>query len=107
MQVEVLQSRSDWDHSGVQARFDQRRQVYHYQRPPQALRRAVSASRYQISARPFPEVLPSIDYGTDAIVRGSRPRQDFLSQPSLSAQQSLSEIPGGAAAGDVRKIVEI
>jgi hypothetical protein len=30
---------------------------------------AVPASRYQISARSFPEVLPTIDYGSGALVR--------------------------------------
>ena len=69
LQVEVLQSRSDWDHPSLQTRFDQWRQVYNHQRPHQALGMGVPASRYQISTRSFPEVLPSIDYGSDAIVR--------------------------------------
>jgi len=69
LQVEVLEGRSDWDHCGVQTRFDQWRQVYNQQRPHQALGMAVPASRYQVSARSFPEALPAIDYGCDAIVR--------------------------------------
>ena len=69
LQVEVLQSRSDWDHPSLQTRFDQWRQIYNHQRPHQALGMGVPASRYQISTRSFPEVLPSIDYGSDAIVR--------------------------------------
>jgi transposase InsO family protein len=69
LQVEVLQSRSDWDHPSLQIRFDQWRQVYNHQRPHQALGMGVPASRYQISARSFPEVLPQIDYGREAIVR--------------------------------------
>jgi transposase InsO family protein len=69
LQVEVLQSQSHWDHPSVQTRFDQWRQVYNHQRPHQALGMEVPASRYQISARSFPEVLPLIDYGSDALVR--------------------------------------
>jgi len=69
LQVEVLQSHSDWDHPSLQDRFDQWRWVYNHQRPHQALGMAVPASRYRLSARSFPEVLPEIDYGSDAIIR--------------------------------------
>ena len=69
LQVEVLESRSDWDHPSVQTRLDQWRQVYNHQRPHQALGMAVPASHYQISVRSFPEVLPQIDYGSDTLVR--------------------------------------
>ena len=95
LQVEVLQSRSDWDHPSVQTRFDQWRQVYNHQRPHQALGMGVPASRYRISARSFPEVLPAIDYGRDVIVRKVQDQGKIsFQQPRLSAQPSLSGIPG-------------
>jgi hypothetical protein len=58
---------SDW--TKVQTRFDQWRQVYNHQRPHQALGIAVPASRYQVSPRSFPEVLPAIEYAPGDVVR--------------------------------------
>jgi transposase InsO family protein len=58
---------SDW--TKVQTRFDQWRQVYNHQRPHQALGMAVPASRYQVSPRSFPEVLPAIEYAPGDVVR--------------------------------------
>jgi transposase InsO family protein len=58
---------SDW--AKVQTRFDQWRQVYNHQRPHQALGMAVPASRYQVSPRSFPEVLPPIEYAPGDVVR--------------------------------------
>ena len=58
---------------------------------------AVPASRYQISARSFPEVLPSIDYGTDVMAGKVQDHGKFPFTTEFSAQQSLSGIPRGAA----------
>ena len=52
-----------------QAGFDAWRDTYNLIRPHEALDLAVPASRYQPSPRPFPEVLPPIEYGPDDIVR--------------------------------------
>jgi len=69
LQVELLQGRSYWDHPQVQTRFDGWRPIYNHERPHQALGMAVPASRYQISARCFPQLLPPIEYGSGDIVR--------------------------------------
>ena len=52
-----------------QAGFDAWRDTYNLIRPHAALALAVPASRYQPSPRPFPEVLPPIEYGPDDLVR--------------------------------------
>ncbi len=69
LQVELLQGRSYWDHPQVQTRFDGWRPIYNHERPHQALGMEVPASRYQISARSFPQLLPPIEYGSGDIVR--------------------------------------
>jgi transposase InsO family protein len=53
----------------TQQRFDAWRVMYNTERPHQALDQDVPASRYRLSPRPFPETLPSIEYGPDDIVR--------------------------------------
>jgi len=67
--AEVLAGPMLGDFGKVQARFDQWRQVYNHERPHQALGMAVPASRYQVSSRIFPEVLPAIEYGPGDVVR--------------------------------------
>lgn len=52
-----------------QQRFDQWRELYNTERPHEALGMAVPASRYRLSARCFPEILPPIEYGPDDQVR--------------------------------------
>jgi transposase InsO family protein len=69
LKAEVLAGPVFGDFSQVQARFDQWRQVYNHERPHQALDMAVPASRYQVSPRTFPEVLPAIEYGPGDVVR--------------------------------------
>ena len=69
LKAEVLTGPVFGDFAKVQTRFDQWRQVYNHERPHQALGMAVPASRYQVSPRTFPEVLPAIEYGPGDIVR--------------------------------------
>jgi transposase InsO family protein len=62
----------DWffqDNAMAQERFDRWRDVYNMERPHEALDMATPASRYQSSPRPFPEVLPSIEYADSDITR--------------------------------------
>jgi len=69
LQAELL-GRQTWpDLLSCQRAFDRWRDVYNLERPHEALSMAVPASRYRPSGRPFPAVLPPIDYGPDAIVR--------------------------------------
>ena len=69
LKAEVLTGSVFGDFAKVQTRFDQWRQVYNHERPHQALGMAVPASRYQVSPRNFPEVLPAIEYSPGDIVR--------------------------------------
>jgi transposase InsO family protein len=52
-----------------QRRFDAWRRVYNRERPHEALADAVPAARYRPSARPYPEVLPSLEYLPGDLVR--------------------------------------
>ena len=72
LKAEVLRYQSgdtllEWQHH-----FDQWREIYNHQRPHEALRLKVPASRYQPSRRPYPERLPTIEYGPADIVRNVR-----------------------------------
>ena len=53
----------------VQEAFDRFRDRYNLVRPHEALNMAVPASRYRISARSLPAVLPAIEYPTTDMVR--------------------------------------
>jgi transposase InsO family protein len=69
IQAEVGDTGRFPDLASCQAAFDQWRQTYNLVRPHQALDLAVPASRYHPSPRPFPSVLPPIEYGPDDAVR--------------------------------------
>jgi transposase InsO family protein len=69
LEAEVLQGRSFSDLAECQHRFDPWREVYNHQRPHEALAMAGPASRYQPSARAFPEELPAWEYGAGDQVR--------------------------------------
>jgi transposase InsO family protein len=53
----------------AQACFDAFRHSYNHERPHEALGHATPASRYQPSARPFPETLPPVTYEPGTIVQ--------------------------------------
>jgi transposase InsO family protein len=69
LKAELLQSCVYADFDEIQQRFDQWRPIYNQQRPHEALAMAVPASRYQVSPRRFPEVLPAIEYAPGDVVR--------------------------------------
>ena len=69
LKAEVLQGRVYPDMPAAQRAFDAWRDVYNLERPHEACGLAPPASRYQPSARPFPEVLPPIEYDPDDLVR--------------------------------------
>ena len=54
---------------------------------------AVPATHYQPSPRPFPETLPPIEYGATDLVRKEA---QVVSGTDLSAEQSVSRLPGRA-----------
>lgn len=69
LKAEVLTNQAFRDLEHCQHHFDQWRDVYNLERPHEALEMSVPASRYRLSWRPFPEELPSIEYGPGDIVR--------------------------------------
>lgn len=69
LDAEVLTTRQWRDLAHCQAACDRWRPVYNTERPHEALGLAVPASRYQPSLRPFPEVLPPIEYPAGLLVR--------------------------------------
>jgi transposase InsO family protein len=69
LKAEVLRGDPYADLASAQAAFTVWGMSYNHERPHHALDLAVPASRYQPSPRPFPDVLPPLEYGPDDIVR--------------------------------------
>ena len=69
LKAELLANRRFADLAECQRSFDRFRQVYNHERPHEALSLAVPASRYRVSPRAYPEVLPAIEYAPDVHVR--------------------------------------
>lgn len=59
---DVLHGQSYADLLACQTAFDRFRAIYNGERPHEALGLAVPASRYQVSPRDYPAVLPTIEY---------------------------------------------
>ena len=76
LKAEVLRERSHLDLAACQVDFDPWREVYNHERPHEGIGLEVPASRYRMSERGYPEVLPVIEYGNDVEVR--RVRTDNL-----------------------------
>ena len=66
---DVLHGQVYADLAACQRAFDRFRQVYNSQRPHEALGLAVPVSRYRISPRRFPEVLPAVLYDSADQIR--------------------------------------
>ncbi|SRR6266545_2171815 len=69
LQVELLGTRTFPDVADCQRHFARWRDIYNCERPHEALGMATPSSRYQISPRPYPERLPSVDYDSCDQVR--------------------------------------
>ena len=69
LKAEVINGRSFRDLADCQKAFDKWRPRYNHERPHEALGMATPAQRYQPSSRPFPDVLPAIDYAPGDQVR--------------------------------------
>ena len=65
----VLGSRWFTTMAQVQRALDRWREIYNNERPHEALELEVPASRYQVSQRPYPAVLPPIVYDSSDVVR--------------------------------------
>ena len=62
LDIELLQHNRFADLATCQRAFDRWRRIYNEERPHEALGLAVPASRYQPSARSYPETMPAPDY---------------------------------------------
>jgi len=96
LKLEVI-SRGPLDNlTHAQRRFDPWREVYNHERPHESLSMAVPASRYQVSARTFPETLPLVEYAQDVEVRKVNPVGQFRFQ---GRTWKVSEAFGGQPIG--------
>lgn len=77
LKAEVLSQHILTDLGQCQYRFDVWRDIYNLERPHEALQMAVPATRYQPSSRTFSELLPSIEYSPEDIVRKVQPTGKF------------------------------
>jgi transposase InsO family protein len=69
LNAEVLKYELLKNYNHCQHRFDIWREKYNCIRPHEALGQEVPASRYKQSPRPYPEVLPSIEYDSTDTIR--------------------------------------
>ena len=69
LKADVIQGRVFSDLAACQTAFDRWRRSYNTERPHEAIGMAVPASRYEISPRAFPEVLPEPQYRPDDAIR--------------------------------------
>jgi transposase InsO family protein len=69
LKADVIQGTPFADLEQCQRAFDHWRTIYNTERPHEAIGMAVPASRYRISNRPFPDILPEPDYRPDDLVR--------------------------------------
>ena len=67
--AEVMSGRGFRDLSDCQRAFDDWRPRYNHERPHEALGMATPAQRYRPNSRPFPEVLPPVEYAPGDQVR--------------------------------------
>jgi transposase InsO family protein len=88
--AEVVRGRTFTDLAHAQRAFDEWRMIYNEVRPHQGIDMAVPADRYQPSPRPFPEVLPAIEYApqdtvlkVDARGRSRLQKHDFVVSTAL------------------------
>lgn len=78
LDVELLQGRCIRDLTHAQNLFDPWRDLYNRIRPHEALDLAAPASRYRVSPRAYPKVLPALEYASDQTVRRVN-RQGYFS----------------------------
>ncbi len=69
LQEEVLNHSTMTNLAYCQAQFDHWRDIYNYERPHEATHMQPPSNRYQLSPRPFPEVLPPVWYDSGSIIR--------------------------------------
>lgn len=93
LKAEVLTGRSFATHADVQSAFDRWRPIYNDERPHEALKLAVPATRYQPSPRGYPESLPAIEYGASDTVVIVRDGQVRFAGRRWKVSNALSTLP--------------
>lgn len=69
LKVELLKDHYFKDTTDAQFHFDRWREEYNYERPHEALGMKPPVSRYELSERKFPSVLPEIEYPDCSLLR--------------------------------------
>ena len=72
IRAEAIGARSFTSIEQVQRLFDNWRHIYNHERPHESLALDVPAARYAASHRPYPEILPAIEYAETDVVRTVR-----------------------------------
>ena len=94
LKAEVLKGRCFSNLNQVQHAFNEWRVIYNHVRPHDALKLNVPASRYQPSARPYPEVLPDIEYSPDdKIVKVTSNGEVRFKRRLLKVSNALTGLP--------------
>jgi transposase InsO family protein len=96
LKLEVISRGPLDDMTHARRRFDHWREPYNRERPHESLGMAVPASRYRVSGRVFPEVLPPVEYAADVRVREVNPVGQFS---FLGRVWKVSEAFGGEPIG--------
>lgn len=69
LKLEVLHQRHYKDCADIQRAFDYWRHIYNYKRPHYGIANHTPHTRYQVSARTFPDQLPEAEYVRDEVVK--------------------------------------
>jgi transposase InsO family protein len=69
LHAEAISGRQFDDLAHCQRQFDQFRDIYNLERPHESLGMNTPVTRYKVSQRPYPEILPYIEYGPNDHVR--------------------------------------
>ena len=92
LQKELLDERKFTDLEDVQRHFDEWRKCYNEERPHEAMKMQPPATRYRISNRSYPEILPPIGYDEGSIVRRVKANGEIYYK---SKNYFISESMGG------------
>jgi transposase InsO family protein len=93
LKAEVLRDLWFDSFAELQRAFDAWREIYNSERPHEGIGLQVPADRYRPSPRPFPEVLPAVEYDLGQVVRRVRPngminfrQRDFYLSQAFAGQ---------------------
>jgi len=94
LNVEAISGQLFDDLEHCQRQFDQFRDIYNLERPHESLGMNVPVTRYHVSQRPYPEVLPEIEYGPDDHVRKVQAKGEiYFKGKEFSVSKALHRYP--------------